>query len=99
MGRTYQPGVDDYFEGYDILCYITGEYELDYLYGRNAYNSFAHYLHDLYGEDTTYQLMLFPETIETVTGKTWEEQEADWLQHMADKFDGIEIPDWQSWIS
>lgn len=93
-GHTYRSGVDDYFEVYDILCYITGEYDFHYLAGRNAFNSFAHYLLDLYGEDTTYQLMLFPDTMESITGKTWGEQEADWLQHMADKFAGIEIPDW-----
>ena len=96
FGRAYQPGVDDYFEAYDILTYVCEYYELDYLVGRNPINSFTHYLLDLYGEDATYQLLLFPETIESVTGKTWEEQKADWLAHMAEKFAGVEIPDWVS---
>ncbi len=95
-GRTYQAGLDDYYEAYDILCYVFNEYKMDYLYGRNGANSFSHYLIDLYGEDTTYQLMLFPDTMESVTGKTWEEQEADWLQYMAEKFEGVEIPAWVS---
>lgn len=94
MGRSYQFGVDDHFETYDILCYITGEYSFDYLYGRNGINSFTHYLLDLYGEDATYQLLLFPDTMESTTGKTWEEQETDWLAHMAEKFEGVQIPDW-----
>ena len=95
-GRAYEPGADDYFEMYDILTYICNEYKLDYLNGRNPVNSFTRYLRDLYGEDTTYQLMLFPDTMESVTGKTWEEQEADWLQYMAEKFEGVEIPAWVS---
>ena len=94
FGRAYQPGVDDYFETYDMLTYVCEYYELDYMIGRNPVNSFTHYLLDLYGEDATYQLLLFPETMESTTGKTWEEQESDWLAYMAEKFEGVEIPDW-----
>lgn len=95
-GHNYQTGLDDYWEAYDIMCFITGEWDLDYLYGKNGINSFLHYLLDLYGEENTYQLLLFPETMEAVTGKTWEEQEKDWLSYMAEKFEGVEIPDWVS---
>ena len=93
-GRTYQSGLDDYLEIYDIFCYVFDDYTFDAYYGRNGLNSFCRYLTNLYGEDTVYQLLLFPETIESVTGKTWEAQEADWLAYMAEKFEGVEIPDW-----
>ncbi len=95
-GRSYQPGVDDYFEFYDILCYATNEYELDYYNGRNAINSFANYLIDLYGEDAISNLMLFPETVLEVTGKNWNELEAEWITFLKNKFKGVEIPEWIS---
>ena len=95
-GRSYQPGVDDYFEFYDILCYATNEYELDYYNGRNAVNSFTHYLIDLYGEDATSNLMLFPETVLEVTGKDWIDLEAEWKTHIKNKFKGVKIPEWIS---
>lgn len=88
-GRNYQAGVGDYFEAYDILCYITNEYELDYLNGRNGINSFSHYLIDCYGEETVYDMMLFPDTVEDITGKTWEELEDEWNLYMQDKYAGI----------
>lgn len=93
-GRSYRHGVDDYFESYDILCYVTNEFELDYYNGRNALNSFAHYLIDLYGEDAIFNLMLFPDTVWNVTEKSWEELEAEWKQYIHDKYAGIEIPEW-----
>lgn len=93
-GRTYQTGLDDYYEVYDILTYCEGSFKLDYLRGRNPSNSFTHYLLNLYGEDTVYQIMLFPETVVERTGKTWEELEAGWSQYLKDKFAGIEIPEW-----
>ena len=95
-GRSYQPGVDDYFEFYDILCYATNEYELDYYNGRNAVNSFTHYLIDLYGEDAISNLMLFPETVCDVTGKDWSELESEWITYLKSKFKGMEIPEWIS---
>lgn len=95
-GRTYQPGIDDLYEAYDILCYIYSEYDFDFLYGRNGTYSFSNYLIDLYGEDTVFQLMLFPDTMESVTGKTWDEQKDDWLAYMEEKFAGVEIPEWIS---
>ena len=95
-GRSYQPGVDDYFEFYDILCYATNEYELDYYNGRNAVNSFTNYLIDLYGEDAISNLMLFPETVSDVTGKNWNELELEWTTHIKNKFRGVEIPEWIS---
>lgn len=93
-GRSYQPGVDDYFESYDILCYVTNEFELDYYNGRNATNSFAHYLIDLFGEDAIFNLMLFPDTVWNITEKSWEELEAEWKQYIHDKYEGVEIPNW-----
>lgn len=93
-GRNYQANVNDYFETYDILCYVTNEFELDYYTGRNGINSFIHYLIDLCGEDVVYQVMLFPETVHEYTEKTWDELEADWKDHIQDKFKDIAIPEW-----
>ena len=93
-GRTYQSGLDDYYEVYDILSYCQGSFKQDYLKGRDEANSFNHYLINLYGEDTVYQIMLFPETVEDHTEKTWEELEAQWAQYLKDKYAGIEIPEW-----
>ncbi len=93
-GRAYQPGVDDYFEAYDILCYITNEYVIDYYNGRNALNSFVHYLIDNYGEDITCNLLLFPDSAEELTQKTWEELEVAWKSNLESKYKGCQIPDW-----
>ena len=93
-GRTYESGLDDYYEVYDILTYCQGSFKQDYLKGRNEGNSFNHYLINLYGEDTVYQIMLFPETVEDHTEKTWEELEAQWAQYLKDKYAGIEVPEW-----
>ena len=90
-GRSYQPGPEDYYEGYDILCYINNDYTLDYDNG-NPINSFSRYLIDQYGEDAIYQLMLLPEKVETVTGKTWETLQKEWKQHIQDKYAEVEIP-------
>ena len=62
-----------------------GEWDLDYLHGKNGLNSIPNYLIDLCGEETVYQLMLFPDTVQTVTGKTWDEHKEEWYQHMQDK--------------
>ena len=78
--------VDDYYDAYDILCSGYGSYDFDYIAGRHARKSFTHYLLDLYGEDTVTQIFLFPETVEDATGKTWDEQKADWQQHMEERF-------------
>ena len=93
-GRTYQSGIDDYFEVCDIFTYAFEEYSFDFLFGRNGVNSFARYLTRLYGEREVYRLMLFPETVETVTGKTWEEHNDDWRQYLTNKYEGTEIPNW-----
>ena len=93
-GRTYQSGLDDYYEVYDILTYCQGSFKQDYLKGRSEGNSFNRYLINLYGEDTVYQIMLFPETVEDHTEKTWEELEAQWAQYLKDKYAGIEVPEW-----
>ncbi|MBO7184580.1 MAG: hypothetical protein J6V34_02145 [Oscillospiraceae bacterium] len=98
-GHAYQQGMDDYFELYDIFTYIYDDYSLAYLTGRNPINSFTHYILDLYGEETTYEVMLFPETVEDITGKTWDVLEAEWVQYIKDKFAGKEIPEWTAEFS
>lgn len=91
-GRTLQPGLDDFFEVWDILCYINDYYQLSYLTGAQSQNSFSRYLIDLYGEDEVYSLMLFPDTVEEVTGKTWENLSLDWEKHIRDKYADVIIP-------
>lgn len=85
-GREYQGGIDDYYDAYDILCSAQSSYEFDYNTGRKAWKSFTHYLLSLYEEDTVAEIFLFPETVETVTGKTWEELRVDWQHYMDEKF-------------
>ena len=93
-GRAYEGGMDDFYEAQSIFCYIFKEYDFNFLYGRNGINSLSKYLTDLYGEDAVFSFMLFPDTIEDKTGKTWDEHKADWMANLAEKFDGVEIPDW-----
>ena len=93
FGREYRGGLEDYYDAYDLYCYSWDSYELNYANGRAAWTSFTHYLLDLYGENTVVPILLFPETVETATGKTWEELEADWRQHMEDMFKDFEIQD------
>ena len=91
-GHKYQYGREDFYEAMDILCYITG-YELDYLSGGAAINSFTRYLVDLFGENTVYNLMLYPETIEAVTAQTWEELATEWEGHIKSKYAEFDISD------
>ena len=93
-GRAYESGRDDYFEAWDIMCYYNNYYELAYKTGAQAHNSFSRYLVDLYEERVVYELMLFPETVETVTGKTWETLQKEWKQHIQEKYADVELPDW-----
>lgn len=91
-GRAYETGRDDHFEAMDILCYYNNYYALSYITGVQAHNSFCRYLTDLYEERAVYDLLLFPETVETATGKTWEELRAAWEQHIRDKYADVQIP-------
>lgn len=92
VGRPYESGRNDFFEAWDILCYINNYYKLEYLRGAQSLNSFSRYLIDLYGERTVYNLMLYPETIEEVTDKTWEQLALEWELHIRNKYKGIENP-------
>ena len=92
VGRPYESGRNDFFEAWDILCYINNYYKLEYLRGAQSLNSFSRYLIDLYGERTVYDLMLYPETIEEVTDKTWEQLASEWELHIRNKYKGIENP-------
>lgn len=90
-GRDYESGRDDYYEVWDIMCYYNNYYELAYKTGAQAHNSFSRYLSDLYEERTVYNLLLFPETVETVTGKTWEELQSEWEQHIRKKYINVQL--------
>lgn len=93
-GHPFERDLNSYYEAYDICCYTSDYYDLDYYKGRDTMNSFNGYLIDLYGEDAVYGVMLFPETIRDVTGKTWEELEAEWNQYIHNKYADVDIPDW-----
>lgn len=90
-GRAYQPGRDDYFVVWDIMCHMNDYYQLAYMSTANSLNSFSRYLIDLYGEREVYNLMLFPDTIEEITGKTWEQLASEWEKHIRDKYADVQI--------
>lgn len=93
FGREYQSCWEDYYNVYDMTCYLNHSYQLEYL-KKEPWNSFAHYLLGLYGEEIVPEILLFPETVEEVTGKTWEILQSDWQRHLEEKFKDVEIPDW-----
>lgn len=89
-GREYRYGREDFYEAMDILCYING-YELDYLSGGAAINSFTRYLVDRYGEKNVYSLLLYPDRISEIINSNWDELAAEWEQHIKDKYADIDI--------
>lgn len=95
-GHAYQPGLDDYFEANGISCYVLDEFSFDYRGGGPSINSFTYYLIKQFGEDAISNLMLFPDTVIEVTGKTWDTLKEEWKQYIMDKYAGKEIPDWLS---
>lgn len=95
-GHTYQAGVENHFEANDVLSYALNEFSLDYRGGGPSINSFTYYLIKNFGENAIINLMLFPDTVIEVTGKTWEALENEWKQSIMDKYAGKEIPGWLS---
>lgn len=93
FGREYQPVVEDYYNVCDVMCYLNS-YELNYKNGGGPINSITRYLLDQYGEEVVVQILVFTDTVESVTGKTWEELENDWRQYMDEKSKEIKVPDW-----
>ena len=90
-GRAYQTERNDYYEAFDILCFAEDYYELQYTRAESL-NSFSRYLMDIYGEKTVCELMLYPDTVEEVTGETWVQLALKWEQHIREKYDGVKIP-------
>jgi len=96
-GHTYQAGMESYFEVFDVLSYaLNDDFILDYHRDGAFLNSFAYYLIKDFGENAIINLMLFPDTVIEVTGKTWEALENEWKQSIMDKYAGKEIPGWLS---
>ena len=96
-GHTYQAGMESYFEVFDVLSYaLNDDFSLDYHRDGAFLNSFAYYLIKDFGENAIINLMLFPDTVIEVTGKTWEALENEWKQSIMDKYAGKEIPGWLS---
>ena len=95
-GHDFRPGRDDYYEAMDISCYALDELRLslDQSGSGPSINSITHYLIGIYGEDAVIDLMLYPDTVFEVTGKSWETLEAEWKQQLGEKYAGKEIPDW-----
>ena len=95
--HTYQAGTEHYFEVFDVLSYaLNNNFSLDYHKDGAFLNSFAYYLIKDFGENAVIDLMLFPDTVTHVTGKTWETLENEWQQSLVDKYAGKEIPSWLS---
>ena len=95
-GHTYQAGVENHFEALDVLNYVLNDFSIDYNKGGTSINSFTYYLIKNYGENAIVNLMLFPDTVIDVTGKTWETLENEWKQSVMDKYAGKGIPSWLS---
>lgn len=93
FGREYQSCLEDYYNVYDMTCYLNRSYQLDY-FNVEGWNSFTHYLLGLYGEEIVPELLLFPDTVETVTGKTGELLQSEWQRYIEDTFKDVEIPNW-----
>ena len=89
-GHEYSNGREDFYEAMDILCYING-YELDYLSGGAAINSFTRYLVDRWGEKTVYTLLLYPDRLSEIVNSDWDELAAEWEQHIKDKYADIDV--------
>lgn len=94
-GHNYQGGRADYYETADILCYLNNTYQVYYHDGGPTI-SLTHYLIDLYGEQTACQLVCFPDTVEEVTGKNWEQLRSEWEQHIREKYAHVNASDWVS---
>ena len=94
-GHTYQTDVENHFEAFDVLVYVLNDdFSLDYHRDGAFISSFTHYLIKNFGEDVIINLMLFPDTVIDVTGKTWETLEQEWKHSILDKYAGKKIPSW-----
>ena len=92
-GHTYQGRMEDYFEAFEVLSYVLEDFNLS---GGASINSFTYYLIRNYGENAVTNLMLSPDTVIDVAGKTWETLEHEWKQSMMEKYADKEIPGWLS---
>ena len=90
-GHAYHAERNDYYESFDILCFAEDYYELQYT-GAESINSFSRYLMDIYGEKTVCDLMLYPDTVEAVTGETWVQLASKWERQIREKYSGIKLP-------
>ena len=89
--------MEDYFEAFDVLIYaLNDDFSLDYHKDGSFLNSFTYYLIKDFGENAIINLMLFPDTVIDVTGKTWETLENEWKQALMDKYADKETPGWLS---
>lgn len=79
-------------ESNDILCYISG-FSLS-TSGANSFQSMSRFLVDQYGKQRALELLVYPETVEAVTGKNWDALADEWEQSVRAKYDGKELPDW-----
>lgn len=93
MGKPYSPGREAFYNVMDLLCYVNDYYRLKGN-GAESLDSFTRYLAGLYGEDVVCNMFLYPDTVEKVTGKTWDALQAEWEQFIRNKYAHVEIPDW-----
>jgi len=90
-GRNYESGKSDYLESFHILTHYYDDF------GYKGCMSLCIYLSDIYGEREVFDMLLRPETVEEVTGKTWEELNSEWEQYIRDKYAEVDtsaLPEW-----
>ncbi len=73
----------------DMFCHAYDNYTPDYLSGRDQINSFSNYLCEIYGEAKIMRLMLFPDTVQEITGKDWETLRSEWELTIKNRFANI----------
>lgn len=84
-GHDYSPGADDYFESKDIWLHSYDTYTASYdNYAIGI--SLCHDLAGIYGEREVYHMLLYPDTVNEVTGKTWDELLSEREQYIRDKY-------------
>jgi len=88
-GREYCRETD-YFESYDIWVHSYNKYLSTYMQVGVGI-SLAHHLAGIYGEREVYNMLLYPDTVEEVTGKTWDELLEEREQYIRDKYAHVDL--------
>ncbi len=88
-GKELGFGREDTFDYHDAVTHALNDYELIYMSGDRV-SSFGRYLCDIYGEAKIMRLMLFPDTVQEITGKDWETLRSEWELYLKEKFSNVD---------